>query len=621
MGTIWACVGVCLFALLASTASAQYWHGVDGTVPLLVDSGRVSVKPTGGFSTQELEDALSTLARITGVLEEEAPPGFVVLSLSITPGYDEFLDTLREVSGVNMVEPFYLDEDGQTVLIGDRFLVSFDEPVNAQTVDSINDAFGVVTDHEIEGMSNVYMMRNSAVTGLRTLDVANAYYDLEQTLYSHPDFRAHISTTSYMLYDHYNGYQAQIKKVIGQFNSASVWDMVGLSRPVVVAMLDDGLDSHEDLPASRVLAGYDVAGSDSIANDPDNDPRPGPWQYHGMSTAGIVAASHTTDIVAGAQTSSGLVGVNPYVNVMPIKIFTDEGNDWGVRVSDLVAAVAYAWTHGTDILSNSWGFVDPAKSPEPALNDAFERATLFGRNGRGCPVIFAAGNTSLAYPNPNGVAYPAKLPYCFAVGAAGLDDYRRPYSRYGAELDVVAPSDDNSMGVWTLDQMGTYGNNPGRVWDCPSTEDNDMNYNCSFSGTSAACPLVAGTAALLLSKDSTLSAQAIYYILRNSADTSLGWGNITPGNWEYGYGRLDAFRAVLSLSHGDANNDGVVSVGDVSLLVNYLYGTGEPAPWPDRLLGDANCDGDVSIGDVSLLIDHLFINLPPLPYPCFAYND
>ncbi|MEW5795955.1 MAG: hypothetical protein AB1772_06295 [Candidatus Zixiibacteriota bacterium] len=269
MGTIRVCAGNCLFVLLASAATAQYWHGVGETVPLAIDTTRVSVKPVGGFSTTELEDAVSVLERVTGAPGEEAPAGFVVLSLAAAPGYQEFLDTLGAIPGVDLVEPFYLDESGQPVLNGDRFLVAFEEFVSAQAVDSINEAFGVVVDHEIEGMSNVYVLKNTASTGLQMLDVANAYYDLEQTIYSHPDFRARISTTSYMLYDYYHNYQPQTKKVIGQFNSASVWDFVGLESPVIVAMLDDGLDVHEDLPGSRILPGYDVAGSYEINYDHD----------------------------------------------------------------------------------------------------------------------------------------------------------------------------------------------------------------------------------------------------------------------------------------------------------------------------------------------------------------
>ncbi|MEW5795383.1 MAG: S8 family serine peptidase [Candidatus Zixiibacteriota bacterium] len=620
MKTKWACRATIVLVTLTTSARAQFYHGVDGPVAVRIDSTRVSVEPYDGFSTQDLEEAVASLERIIGVLEEEAPSGFVVLSISNGAGLDQFLDTLQAVPGVELVEPYYRSETGMPLMVGNRFIAAFSESVSGSAIDSICDAFSVEIDHEIDGMPKVFLLRNTRASGLRMLNLANAYHELDQTLYSHPDFRAYIETTSYMLYDYYHNYQPQTKKVIGQFNSASVWDFAGIATPVTVALLDDGVDEHEDLPVSRILPGYDVGGALDIDYDHDYDPRPGQTVSHGMSTAGIVGASHTTESAGGAIPSSGVISIDPHVKILPIKIFNDEGNSIGVYVSDLVAAFTYSWTHGADILSNSWTYSDPAKAPEPALNHAIERATLFGRGGRGCPVIFASGNTTLLYPNPNGVGYPAKLSYCFAIGAIGLDDYRRAYSRYGPELDMVAPSDDASNPVWALDQMGVWGKNSIYFWDCPPAA-NDVDYNCHFGGTSAACPLASGTAALLLSKDPTLSAQAVYYILRNSADTSLAWGNITPGNWEYGYGRLDAFRAVLSLARGDANNDGSVTVGDVTFLIDFLFISGQNPPWPDLLLGDANCNGDVSVGDVSLLIDHLFVTSEPLPLPCFAYND
>ncbi len=60
----------------------------------------------------------------------------------------------------------------------------------------------------------------------------------------------------------------------------------------------------------------------------------------------------------------------------------------------------------------------------------------------------------------------------------------------------------------------------------------------------------------------------------------------------------------VSSKVGDANNDGVIDVGDVLLLVNYLFlGGAAPDPWEN---GDANCDGEIDIEDVIYLITYLF---------------
>jgi hypothetical protein len=60
---------------------------------------------------------------------------------------------------------------------------------------------------------------------------------------------------------------------------------------------------------------------------------------------------------------------------------------------------------------------------------------------------------------------------------------------------------------------------------------------------------------------------------------------------------------------GDANGDGLVDVGDVIYLINYLYKGGTS---PDPLwVGDLNCDGQVNLGDVVYLINYLFKAGPP----------
>jgi len=63
---------------------------------------------------------------------------------------------------------------------------------------------------------------------------------------------------------------------------------------------------------------------------------------------------------------------------------------------------------------------------------------------------------------------------------------------------------------------------------------------------------------------------------------------------------------------GNVNKDGVVDVGDVVYLINYLFKNG-PAPVPILRAGDASCDGVVDVGDVVYLINYLFKNGPE---PC-----
>ena len=65
---------------------------------------------------------------------------------------------------------------------------------------------------------------------------------------------------------------------------------------------------------------------------------------------------------------------------------------------------------------------------------------------------------------------------------------------------------------------------------------------------------------------------------------------------------------------GDANYDGIIDVGDVIYLINYLF-KGGPLPYP-LLAGDADCiDGEVAIGDVVYLLNYLFKGGPAINCP------
>ncbi len=135
-------------------------------------------------------------------------------------------------------------------------------------------------------------------------------------------------------------------------------------------------------------------------------------------------------------------------------------------------------------------------------------------------------------------------------------------------LDVVAPSGDIDLlgDIWTLDHIDDWGYNDmftSAEWNCPMYMNNDRDYNCHYGGTSGAAPIATGIESLLLARNPDLTVEEIYDILRNSAVTELESGTITPPDYYYGYGRVDAYRAMLAITRGDANNDGAVNVGDI----------------------------------------------------------
>ena len=209
---------------------------------------------------------------------------------------------------------------------------------------------------------------------------------------------------------------------------------------------------------------------------------------------------------------------------MPLRIIPPTG--WP-RLIDYDEALRYAAVQGADVISNSWGFgADPNSDCEPihsAIRD-ITRLGGIGRNGKGCVVFFASGNTDIE--NPEGkaaypvepVVYPARYPEVIAVGAIGQSDKVWYYSARGPKLDVVAPSGD----LWTTDITGKdgYDNRPP----------NRIDYTDKMSGTSGACAIAAGVAALILSIDPNLATIEVQQILLHSAR------HVGTSGWSYHYG-------------------------------------------------------------------------------------
>jgi len=185
----------------------------------------------------------------------------------------------------------------------------------------------------------------------------------------------------------------------------------------------------------------------------------------------------------------------------------------------------------------------------------------------------------------NAVAYPASLSATntgvIAVGASGSGDLndsdssidtsaeeRVPYSQFGPELDVVAPSLNQHTAITTTDRVtigGTDIDGFNNVNDQSAfPESADTAYTQLFGGTSAAAPVVAGIAAAVIAVDpgNDITAAEIKTLIRDSAD-EIGQLPYPGGRNDFhGHGRVNMFRA-LRLAAGVTESDPTVQ-GDCS---------------------------------------------------------
>ena len=295
-------------------------------------------------------------------------------------------------------------------------------------------------------------------------------------------------------------------------SASPAWEYA-TGKGVRIAILDSGVDmSHIDLAANISNLSYNTeTGTSPSASNGE----------HATHCAGIAAAIKDNGIQ--------IAGVAPEAEIISISSSFDSTTNSRIKRAE---GIVWAYQHGADIISNSWS----SSSPHAAIDEAIYDAFRYGRHGKGCVVVFASGNDTT---NINLVKYPANCnDTILAVGAIKNDGSRADFSHYGAALDIVAP------GVNVLSTL----------------PHNKTGYN---DGTSMACPHVAGVAALILERNSELTATQVNSIINGNAKKIEGVDfDVTKsdGTWneEYGYGLVDAYSAVI-------NTPGTVYIQDETI--------------------------------------------------------
>lgn len=296
----------------------------------------------------------------------------------------------------------------------------------------------------------------------------------------------------------------------GQIFAPAAWEVTFGDPSVVVAVFDSGTEiDHEDL-AANVVGGFDAV-------DGDDDPSPEcSWSQDGRDYAPSCPnqrpfrESHGTSvsgtIAAVGNNTTGVVGVCPGCSLLPVRLLGDAMGSGLTTAEAFVRAV----DEGADVINNSWGPGASIYFPlSQAERDAFEHARTVGRGGLGTVIVFAAGNDT---SNVALDAYAAWHQNVAVSASTNLDDFAL-YSNYGFEIDVAAPShggvfEADNYGIVTTDVTGVEGYAAGE-------------YNDSFGGTSAASPVTAGVAGLVLSANPNLTAEQVRLVLTSTADKIL----------------------------------------------------------------------------------------------------
>lgn len=298
-------------------------------------------------------------------------------------------------------------------------------------------------------------------------------------------------------------------------DAPEAWELHTGSSEVIVAVVDTGVDyAHRDLdentwvnsgeiPYNGIdddengyiddMYGYDFCTYEGETRDSD----PMDDSGHGTHCAGTIAAE--------GNNALDIAGVCWDARIMALK-FLDAGGTG--HTSDAVVAFYYAVDNGADVISNSWGGGGYSETMEEAIGYAHSQGVI---------MVASAGNKN------NGLSgYPARYEHVISVAATDSNDQKASFSNYGDTVDIAAPGVD----ILSLRANRT---SRGTVYD---------DYTTVASGTSMACPHVAGACALLLSTNMNLTTDEVYNIVMETADP------IAPEICQSG--RLNLYNAIVA---------------------------------------------------------------------------
>jgi subtilisin family serine protease len=283
--------------------------------------------------------------------------------------------------------------------------------------------------------------------------------------------------------------------------------------PVTIAVVDDAVDTRHAEFAGRVVGAWDATTGEASA-------LPVGWQPHGTKVAGLALAG-------GIEVS----GVAPRASLLAVRV-----PSLSSRLGDPAEAAGIRWAaeHDADVICCAWGpkrlTAENGRLPFHT-RAAIDWALEHGRDGRGCIVLFSAGNDGQDIALNEYASHPGVI----AVGACNCHDRRPSYSRWGSTLWCVVPSNDPHDAVGA--RMSYRTTTPRGSFLLGETF-----YTNDFGFTSAACAIAAGVCAQILAIDPTLTWREVRSLAaRACIKIDAGGGSYDERGHSpyYGFGRLD----------------------------------------------------------------------------------
>ena len=328
--------------------------------------------------------------------------------------------------------------------------------------------------------------------------------------------------------------------VLNMMNVPAAWP-VTKGAGVTVAVIDSGVYPDVSDLAGSVTKGQDYTGVSTGRGNPD-------WGVHGTWMASLIAGHGH-----GPGDESGVMGIAPQSRILSVRVIPDRADPhYGRYISEqepviqqsLASGIDYAVSHAAQVISMSIGYSAPNGAVRQALQQAYAHGVVViaSAGNSGAP----AGTSDSTHQAPE--SFPADYPGVISVGAVDSAGAVAGFSSDNLSVQVAAPG----VSVPAQGRDGQY------WW---------------VSGTSPACALVAGIAALIKSKYPHLAPDLVASALTSTTTDRPAGGYDS----QVGFGIADAAAALAEA--GKLAGDPATPVG-VRAAVRFGGGAGAVAPPP-----------------------------------------
>lgn len=375
-----------------------------------------------------------------------------------------------------------------------------------------------------DNMSKLYCVSIASDNPMQVLEMVNDLKALPEVEYAEPNYVVRATVLPSETY--------KAEPLYSQFwgpaaiGLEQLWDqpITGVKNPVI-AILDTGVDiEHPDLKANIWTNTAELNGSEG-ADDDNNGFADDIHGYdfvnqtgrmrdnngHGTHCAGIAAACGNNGI--------GLAGANPDALIMPVTILQSDGNG---DIATVIKGIDYAIANGAEIISMSFGGYADSMAEREALAKAYQKAVLVAAAGNDNKCIYrhkCLVNDQLGLP-----MFPAA--YNFVLGVQSTSDAAgmlSSFSNYDEDGPVMTEYSEKDLFNYELKAPGS-----GILSTFPNGQYRKL------SGTSMACPLVAGAISRLMQCKEYTSKEELFGDLIHSSN-----GNV---NFSAAYGIKDTDR-------------------------------------------------------------------------------